>query len=160
MQWLSVSVTLHSQDKEVNVISCLVKAVQQLVTSARLVLQVLHCALWMDTVAFPVTVTQQSPAAVSMDTYQITTAPTVAKVLKHFCRSYTGAPVSKTYESVRESFALSLKCETLETESLCSRNEVWNVIFCRTSTDVLHCVVEAATRSCCSLFEQRAVIIH
>lgn len=50
--------------------------------------QVLHCRCWVDTVTFPVTVTQQSPAAVSMDTYQITTAPTVAKVPRHtwiFC---------------------------------------------------------------------------
>ncbi|XP_070699186.1 phospholipid transfer protein C2CD2L [Pempheris klunzingeri] len=42
---------------------------------------VLHCKCWVDTVTFPVTVTQQSPAAVSMDTYQITIAPMVAKVL-------------------------------------------------------------------------------
>ncbi|CAJ1064095.1 phospholipid transfer protein C2CD2L isoform X2 [Xyrichtys novacula] len=42
---------------------------------------VLHCKCWVDTVTFPVTVTQQSPAAVSMDTYQITIAPTVAKVV-------------------------------------------------------------------------------
>lgn len=32
---------------------------------------------------FPVTVTQQSPATVSMETYQVTTAPMVAKVPKH-----------------------------------------------------------------------------
>lgn len=32
---------------------------------------------------FPITVTQQSPAAVSMDTYQITIAPMVTKVQKH-----------------------------------------------------------------------------
>ncbi|XP_041657936.1 phospholipid transfer protein C2CD2L isoform X2 [Cheilinus undulatus] len=42
---------------------------------------VLHCKCWVDTVTFPVTVTQQSHAAVSMDTYQITIAPTVAKVV-------------------------------------------------------------------------------
>ncbi|XP_035864569.1 phospholipid transfer protein C2CD2L isoform X4 [Sander lucioperca] len=42
---------------------------------------VLHCKCWVDTVTFPVTVTQQSPAAVSMDTYQITIAPMVAKVV-------------------------------------------------------------------------------
>lgn len=42
---------------------------------------VLHCKCWVDTVTFPVTVTQQSPAAVSMDTYQITIAPTVAQVV-------------------------------------------------------------------------------
>ncbi|KAM9846725.1 phospholipid transfer protein C2CD2L isoform 2-T2 [Aulostomus maculatus] len=42
---------------------------------------VLHCQCWVDTVTFPVTVTQQSPAAVSMDTYQITIAPMVAKVV-------------------------------------------------------------------------------
>ncbi|XP_026183899.1 phospholipid transfer protein C2CD2L [Mastacembelus armatus] len=42
---------------------------------------VLHCKCWVDTVTFPVTVTQQSPAAVSMDTYQITIAPMMAKVL-------------------------------------------------------------------------------
>ncbi|XP_020501835.2 phospholipid transfer protein C2CD2L isoform X1 [Labrus bergylta] len=41
---------------------------------------VLHCKCWVDTVTFPVTVTQQSHAAVSMDTYQITIAPTVAQV--------------------------------------------------------------------------------
>ncbi|XP_070839849.1 phospholipid transfer protein C2CD2L [Chaetodon trifascialis] len=41
---------------------------------------VLHCKCWVDTVTFPVTVTQQSPAAVSMDTYQITIAPMVTKV--------------------------------------------------------------------------------
>ncbi|XP_027886251.1 phospholipid transfer protein C2CD2L isoform X1 [Xiphophorus couchianus] len=41
---------------------------------------VLHCKCWVDTLTFPVTVTQQSPAAVSMDTYQITTAPMMAKV--------------------------------------------------------------------------------
>ncbi|XP_033489879.1 phospholipid transfer protein C2CD2L isoform X3 [Epinephelus lanceolatus] len=42
---------------------------------------VLHCKCWVDTVTFPVTVTQQSPAAVSMDTYQITIAPMVAQVV-------------------------------------------------------------------------------
>ncbi|XP_037125744.1 phospholipid transfer protein C2CD2L isoform X4 [Syngnathus acus] len=42
---------------------------------------VLHCRCRVDTVAFPVTVTQQSPAAVAMDTYQITIAPTVVKVV-------------------------------------------------------------------------------
>ncbi|XP_044225491.1 phospholipid transfer protein C2CD2L [Thunnus albacares] len=42
---------------------------------------VLHCKCWVDTVTFPVTVTQQSPAAVSMDTYQISIAPMVAKVV-------------------------------------------------------------------------------
>uniref|UniRef100_A0A8D3ATI2 C2cd2 like n=1 Tax=Scophthalmus maximus TaxID=52904 RepID=A0A8D3ATI2_SCOMX len=42
---------------------------------------VLQCKCWVDTVTFPVTVTQQSPAAVSMDTYQITTAPMVTKVV-------------------------------------------------------------------------------
>ncbi|KAL4608631.1 C2 domain-containing protein 2-like isoform X1 [Arapaima gigas] len=36
---------------------------------------VLQCHCSIDTVTFPVTVTQQSPAAVSMDTYQITLAP-------------------------------------------------------------------------------------
>ncbi|XP_038145052.1 phospholipid transfer protein C2CD2L isoform X1 [Cyprinodon tularosa] len=41
---------------------------------------VLHCKCWVDRLTFPVTVTQQSPAAVSMDTYQITTAPMMAKV--------------------------------------------------------------------------------
>ncbi|XP_044079761.1 phospholipid transfer protein C2CD2L isoform X1 [Siniperca chuatsi] len=44
-------------------------------------LMVLHCKCWVDTVTFPVTVTQQSHAAVSMDTYQITIAPLVAKVV-------------------------------------------------------------------------------
>lgn len=42
---------------------------------------VLLCKCWVDTVTFPVTVTQQSPAAVSMDTYQITIAPMVTKVV-------------------------------------------------------------------------------
>ncbi|XP_035034981.1 phospholipid transfer protein C2CD2L [Hippoglossus stenolepis] len=42
---------------------------------------VLHCNCWVDTVTFPVTVTQQSPAAVSMDTYQITIAPMMTKVV-------------------------------------------------------------------------------
>lgn len=42
---------------------------------------VLHCKCWVDTVTFPVTVTQQSHAAVSMDTYQITVTPMVAKVV-------------------------------------------------------------------------------
>ncbi|XP_040006010.1 phospholipid transfer protein C2CD2L isoform X2 [Xiphias gladius] len=42
---------------------------------------VLHCKCWVDTVTFPVTVTQQSPAAVSMDTYQITIAPMVTEVV-------------------------------------------------------------------------------
>lgn len=32
---------------------------------------------------FPLTVTQQSPAAVSMDTYQITIEPVVTKVQRH-----------------------------------------------------------------------------
>ncbi|XP_034746722.1 phospholipid transfer protein C2CD2L isoform X2 [Etheostoma cragini] len=42
---------------------------------------VLHCKCLVDTVTFPVTVTQQSPAAVSMDTFQITIAPMEAKVV-------------------------------------------------------------------------------
>ncbi|XP_055370507.1 phospholipid transfer protein C2CD2L isoform X2 [Betta splendens] len=42
---------------------------------------VLDCKCWVDTVTFPVTVTQQSPAAVSMDTYQINIAPMMAKVV-------------------------------------------------------------------------------
>ncbi|XP_069002697.1 phospholipid transfer protein C2CD2L isoform X1 [Embiotoca jacksoni] len=42
---------------------------------------VLHCKCWVDTLTFPVTVTQQSPAAVSMDTYQITIQPMVTKVV-------------------------------------------------------------------------------
>nr|XP_046266726.1 phospholipid transfer protein C2CD2L isoform X2 [Scatophagus argus] len=42
---------------------------------------VLHCKCWVDTVTFPVTVTRQSPAAVSMDTYQITIPPMVTKVV-------------------------------------------------------------------------------
>ncbi|XP_036393475.1 phospholipid transfer protein C2CD2L-like isoform X2 [Megalops cyprinoides] len=36
---------------------------------------VLQCTCTVDAVTFPVTVTQQSPAAVSMDTYHVTTAP-------------------------------------------------------------------------------------
>nr|XP_020454632.1 C2 domain-containing protein 2-like isoform X1 [Monopterus albus] len=42
---------------------------------------VLQCKCLVDRVTFPVTVTQQSPAAVSMDTYQITIAPMMAKVV-------------------------------------------------------------------------------
>ncbi|XP_037323217.2 phospholipid transfer protein C2CD2L isoform X1 [Pungitius pungitius] len=42
---------------------------------------VLHCNCRVDTVTFPVTVTQQSPAAISMETYQITITPMVAKVV-------------------------------------------------------------------------------
>ncbi|XP_061753565.1 phospholipid transfer protein C2CD2L isoform X2 [Nerophis ophidion] len=42
---------------------------------------VLHCKCRVDTVAFPVTVTRQSPAAIAMDSYQITIAPTAAKVV-------------------------------------------------------------------------------
>ncbi|XP_029925249.1 phospholipid transfer protein C2CD2L [Myripristis murdjan] len=42
---------------------------------------ILHCKCWVDTVTFPVTVTQQSPAAVSMDTYQVTIEPMVTKLV-------------------------------------------------------------------------------
>uniref|UniRef100_A0A8C9RE19 C2cd2 like n=1 Tax=Scleropages formosus TaxID=113540 RepID=A0A8C9RE19_SCLFO len=42
---------------------------------------VLQCHCSFDTVTFPVTVTQQSPATVSMDTYQITIAPMQAQSL-------------------------------------------------------------------------------
>lgn len=42
---------------------------------------VLLCKCRVDIVTFPVSVTQQSPAAVSMETYQITIAPMVAKVV-------------------------------------------------------------------------------
>lgn len=45
-------------------------------------LQVLQCNCSVDTVTFPVTVTQQSPAAVSMDTYQITIAPMQVQVIQ------------------------------------------------------------------------------
>ncbi|XP_056313901.1 phospholipid transfer protein C2CD2L isoform X2 [Danio aesculapii] len=41
---------------------------------------VLQCNCSVDTVSFPVTVTQQSPAAVSMDTYQITMDPMQAQL--------------------------------------------------------------------------------
>ncbi|KAG7266916.1 hypothetical protein CRUP_005521, partial [Coryphaenoides rupestris] len=40
---------------------------------------VLQCDCRLDSVTFPVTVTQQSHAAVSMDTYQVTVEPAVAK---------------------------------------------------------------------------------
>ena len=43
-------------------------------------LKVLHCKCKVDTMTFPVTVTQQSPAAVSMETYQITIEPMIAMV--------------------------------------------------------------------------------
>ncbi|XP_041750480.1 phospholipid transfer protein C2CD2L isoform X4 [Coregonus clupeaformis] len=42
---------------------------------------VLRCKCAVDTVTFPVTVTQQSPAAVSMDTYQITIKPMLAQLV-------------------------------------------------------------------------------
>uniref|UniRef100_A0AAX7TFD9 Synaptotagmin-like mitochondrial and lipid-binding domain-containing protein n=1 Tax=Astatotilapia calliptera TaxID=8154 RepID=A0AAX7TFD9_ASTCA len=42
---------------------------------------ILHCNCSVDRVRLPVTVTQQSPVAISMDTYQITIAPVVAKVV-------------------------------------------------------------------------------
>lgn len=42
--------------------------------------QVLQCNCSVDTITFPVTVTQQSPATVSMDTYQITMKPMQAQV--------------------------------------------------------------------------------
>ncbi|XP_046876269.1 phospholipid transfer protein C2CD2L isoform X1 [Hypomesus transpacificus] len=42
---------------------------------------VLHCNCAVDMVTFPVTVTQQSPAAVSMDTYQITIEPMLAQLV-------------------------------------------------------------------------------
>ncbi|XP_026854280.2 phospholipid transfer protein C2CD2L isoform X1 [Electrophorus electricus] len=41
---------------------------------------VLQCNCSVDTVTFPVTVTQQSPAAVSMDTYQVTMEPMQAQL--------------------------------------------------------------------------------
>ncbi|XP_056602646.1 phospholipid transfer protein C2CD2L [Triplophysa dalaica] len=41
---------------------------------------VLQCNCSLDTITFPVTVTQQSPANVSMDTYQITMEPMVAQL--------------------------------------------------------------------------------
>ncbi|KAA0717082.1 Phospholipid transfer protein C2CD2L [Triplophysa tibetana] len=41
---------------------------------------VLQCNCSLDTITFPVTVTQQSPATVSMDTYQITMEPMVAQL--------------------------------------------------------------------------------
>ncbi|KAM9497280.1 phospholipid transfer protein C2CD2L isoform 1-T2 [Salvelinus alpinus] len=42
---------------------------------------VLQCKCAVDTVTFPVTVTQQSPAAVSVDTYQITIKPMLAQLV-------------------------------------------------------------------------------
>uniref|UniRef100_A0A672FR19 Synaptotagmin-like mitochondrial and lipid-binding domain-containing protein n=1 Tax=Salarias fasciatus TaxID=181472 RepID=A0A672FR19_SALFA len=42
---------------------------------------VLHCNCWVDSVTLPVTVTQQSHAAVSMDTYQINISPMSWKVV-------------------------------------------------------------------------------
>jgi hypothetical protein len=51
-----------------------------MVVSSLSLLQVLQCKCAVDTVTFPVTVTQQSPAAVSMDTYQITIKPMLAQV--------------------------------------------------------------------------------
>lgn len=66
-----------------------------------LLVQVLHCKCWVDTVTFPVTVTQQSPAAVSMETYQVTIAPMVTKVQTHtWIFAYFRAG-NKTNENVR-----------------------------------------------------------
>lgn len=42
--------------------------------------KVLQCKCSVKTVTFPVTVTQQSPAAVSMDTYQVSMKPMQAQV--------------------------------------------------------------------------------
>ncbi|KAJ8368215.1 hypothetical protein SKAU_G00082430 [Synaphobranchus kaupii] len=42
---------------------------------------VLQCDCKVDTVTFPVTVTQQSPAAVSVDTYQVTIAPAQVQLM-------------------------------------------------------------------------------
>lgn len=42
--------------------------------------KVLQCKCSVNTVTFPVTVTQQSPAAVSMDTYQVSMKPMQAQV--------------------------------------------------------------------------------
>lgn len=62
----------------INIISIIILTVE-----CFLLVQVLHCKCCVDTMTFPVTVTEQSPAAVSMDTYQITIAPMVTKVQKH-----------------------------------------------------------------------------
>lgn len=89
-----------------------------------LILQVLHCKCWVDTVTFPVTVTQQSPAAVSMDTYQITIAPMVTKVQKHttwiFCNLHVWGPATETNENVRASFALFIQMYTFTREIVCT----------------------------------------
>ncbi|XP_048838112.1 phospholipid transfer protein C2CD2L-like isoform X2 [Brienomyrus brachyistius] len=44
---------------------------------------VLHCNCTVETVTFPVTVTQQSPATVSVDTFQVTIAPVQAQMVVH-----------------------------------------------------------------------------
>lgn len=76
-----------------------------------MVLQVLHCRCWVDTVTFSVTVTQQSPAAVSMDTYQITAAPAVTKV-----HTWTFACVWAAAETNQHVWAsLVFKCIALVT---------------------------------------------
>lgn len=68
-------------------------------SSSLFLLQILHCNCSVDRVTLPVTVTQQSPAAISMDTYQITIAPVVAKVPEalhlDFSNLYTGDQTSK-----------------------------------------------------------------
>lgn len=89
-----------------------------------LIFQVLHCNCSVDRMAFPVTVTQQSPAAISMDTYQITIAPAVAKVPKQstwiFLRFALGkSDLLKT--NVGAWFALLFKCENLHRRSHVNR---------------------------------------
>lgn len=68
-------------------------------SSSLFLLQILHCNCSVDRVRLPVTVTQQSPVAISMDTYQITIAPVVAKVPEalhlDFSNLYTGDQTSK-----------------------------------------------------------------
>lgn len=73
----SIQITFDSSlqltaDTTIETVTCTDQSAQRMV---------LHCKCWVDTVTFPVTVTQQSPAAVSMDTYQITIAPMVTKVV-------------------------------------------------------------------------------
>lgn len=75
-------------------------------SSSLFLLQILHCNCSVDRVRLPVTVTQQSPVAISMDTYQITIAPVVAKVPEalhlDFSNLYTGDQTSKKQMSERD----------------------------------------------------------
>ncbi|XP_028323118.1 phospholipid transfer protein C2CD2L [Gouania willdenowi] len=70
---------------------------------------VLQCKCSVDTVKFPVTVTQQSHAVVSIDTYQITIAPMLAQVMLSLEEvEDEGLMISWTLSKQQPSFSLSV----------------------------------------------------